>query len=86
MLGLDIFLLDKGSFINDDLRRQGEKGERLIKLEKWGNVVCEWSLRSKPLSLNPKRPGLLEGVLFGEMKFVLSNFLSSENLSISYES
>ena len=25
MLGLDIFLLDKGSFINDDLRRQGEK-------------------------------------------------------------
>ena len=36
--------------------------------------------------LNPKRPGLLEGVLFGEMKFVLLNFLSSEDLSISYES
>jgi hypothetical protein len=30
----------------------------------------------------PKRPGLLGGVLFGEMKFVLSNFLSSEDLSI----
>ena len=39
-----------------------------------------------PYSLTPKRPGLLEGVLFGEMKFVLSNFLSREDLSISYES
>ena len=35
---------------------------------------------------NPKRPRLLGGVLFGEMKFVLSNFLSNEDLSISYES
>ena len=31
--------------------------------------------------VNPKEPGL-----FGEMKFVLSNFLSNEDLSISYES
>ena len=36
--------------------------------------------------LNPKRCGLFGGVLFGEMKFVLSNCLSSEDLSISYES
>ena len=35
--------------------------------------------------VNPKRPGLLEGVLFGEMKFVLSNFLSNEDLSILYK-
>ena len=28
----------------------------------------------------------LGGVLLGEMKFVLSNFLSNEDLSISYES
>jgi hypothetical protein len=34
---------------------------------------------------NPKRPGLLGGVVFGEMKFVLSNCLSSDNLSILYE-
>ena len=34
--------------------------------------------------LNPKRCGLLGGVFFGEMKFVLSNFLSNEDLSISY--
>ena len=38
------------------------------------------------LPLNPKRCGLFGGVLFGEMKFVLSNFLSNEDLSISYES
>jgi hypothetical protein len=31
---------------------------------------------------DPKRPGLLGGVLYGEMKFVLSNFFSSEDLSI----
>ena len=37
-------------------------------------------------SFNPKRPGLLGGVLFGEMQFVLSNCLLSEDLSISYES
>ena len=37
-------------------------------------------------ALNPTEPGLLGGGLFGEMKFVLSNFLSSEDLSISYES
>ena len=37
-------------------------------------------------SINPKRPGLLGGVLFGEMKFVLSNFCSSEDISISNES
>ena len=36
--------------------------------------------------VNPKRPGLLGVVLFGEIKFVLSNFLSSEDLSTSYES
>jgi hypothetical protein len=42
--------------------------------------------RQSNSSVNPKRPGLLGGVLFGEMKFVLSNFLSSEDLSISYES
>ena len=35
------------------------------------------------LRLNPKRCGLLGGVLFGEMKFVLSNFFSGEDLSIS---
>ena len=33
-------------------------------------------------SFNPKRCGLFGGVLFGEMKFVLSNCLSSEDLSI----
>ena len=38
------------------------------------------------LTFNPKRCRLLGGVLFGEMKFVLSNFLSSEDLSISYKS
>ena len=38
------------------------------------------------LPINPKIPGLFWGVLFGEMKFVLSNCLSSEDLSISYES
>ena len=38
------------------------------------------------VDFNPKRPGLFWGVLFGEMKFVLSKFLSNENLSISYES
>jgi hypothetical protein len=36
--------------------------------------------------VNPKRCGLFGGVLFGEMKFFLSNFLSNEDLSISYES
>ena len=36
--------------------------------------------------LNPKRCGLFVGVLFGKIKFVLSNFLSNEDLSISYES
>ena len=35
--------------------------------------------------LNPKRCGLFGVVHFGEMKFVLSNFLSNEDLSISYE-
>jgi hypothetical protein len=33
-----------------------------------------------PDRVNPKRPGLLGGVLFGEMKFVLSNVLSSEEV------
>ena len=37
-------------------------------------------------TVNPKTHGLLGGVLFGEMKFVLSNFLSKGDLSISYES
>ena len=36
--------------------------------------------------LNSKTHGLLGGVFFGEIRFVLSNFLSSEDLSISYES
>ena len=36
--------------------------------------------------INPKWCRLFGGVLFGEMKFVLSNFLSNEDLSISYES
>ena len=36
-----------------------------------------------PRPLNLKTPGLFGGVLFGEMKFVLSNFLSSENLSMA---
>ena len=36
--------------------------------------------------LNPKNCGLLGGVFFGETKFVLSNFLSNEDLSSSYES
>ena len=40
----------------------------------------------KSNQINSKRPGLLGGALFGEMKFVLSIFLSSEDLSISYES
>ena len=35
---------------------------------------------------NPKNCGLLGGVFFGETKFVLSNFLSNEDLSSSYES
>jgi hypothetical protein len=35
---------------------------------------------------NPKQCGLLGGVLFREMKFILSNFLSNEDLSVSYES
>ena len=42
--------------------------------------------RNMEQHINPKRPELLRGVLFGEMKFVLSNFLSNEDLSISYES
>ena len=40
----------------------------------------------KCVFLNPKRCGLFGGVLLREMKFVLSNCLSSEDLSISYES
>ena len=43
-------------------------------------------LKNGGYRFNPKRCGLLGGVLFGEMKFVLSNFLSNEDLSISYES
>jgi hypothetical protein len=35
---------------------------------------------------NPNGCGLFGGVLFREMKFVLSNYLSNEDLSISYES
>jgi hypothetical protein len=41
----------------------------------WGEIL-----------FNSKRPGLVGGVLFGEMKFVLLIFLSSEDLIISYES
>ena len=40
---------------------------------------------NKPL-FNLKRCGLFGGVFLGETKFVLSNFLSNEDLSISYES
>ena len=36
--------------------------------------------------INPKRSELLRGVLFGEMKFVLSNVFSSKDLNISYKS
>ena len=36
--------------------------------------------------INHKQCWLLGGVLFREIKFVLSNFLSDEDLSISYES
>jgi hypothetical protein len=43
-----------------------------------------WSLFS--VVFNPKRCGLFGGVFFGEMKFTLLNFLSNEDLSISYES
>ena len=42
--------------------------------------------KDKWCELNPKQCGLFGGVLFGEMKFILSNFLSNEVLSISYES
>ena len=38
------------------------------------------------LLFNPKNCGLLGGVFFGETKFALSNFLSNEDLSSSYES
>ena len=52
--------------------------------------ACFWLLSAALwkiiTALNPKKPGLFGGVRFGEMKFVLSNFLSSENLSISYKS
>ena len=40
----------------------------------------------RPQPFNPKWCRLLGGVLFVEMKFALSNFLSIEDLSISYES
>ena len=36
--------------------------------------------------LTPKRPGLMGGVILREIKFVLSNFLSSEDPIISYKS
>ena len=36
----------------------------------------------QPWRLNPKRCGLLEGVLFGEMKFVLSNSLLFSDFQI----
>ena len=38
------------------------------------------------LNLNPKTRGIFGSIFFVEMKFALSNFLSNENLSISYES
>ena len=48
---------------------------------------CQWPTEFVDVfSFKPKRCGLLGGVLFGKMKFVLSNFLSSEDLSISYKS
>ena len=59
-----------------------------------GKSVCVFShdieqtkvLNTLPTVFNPKRCGLLGGVFFGEIKFVVSNFLSNEDLSISYES
>ena len=52
---------------------------------KWTNFFP--GLKFLKLSpFNPKRCGLLGGVLFGEMKFVLSNFCSCDDLSIPYES
>ena len=54
---------------------------------KFGPIWLQYSFCMICTNLvNPKRPGLFWGVLFGEMKFVLSNFLSNENLSISYKS
>ena len=54
--------------------QDSDMDEDKVKLEKYESFF------------NPKRWGLLAGVFFGEMKFVLSNFLSNENLSSSYES
>ena len=50
--------------------------------------ATQWPDCSKmgKLFFNPKRCRLLGGILFVAMKFVLSNFCSSENLSIPYES
>jgi hypothetical protein len=51
-------------------------------------MIYNWTFGTPyvPPCFNPKRCGLFGGVLFGEMKFVLSNFLSNEDLIISYES
>jgi hypothetical protein len=77
---------------------QDLKSPRSLKLSRCpkksiGSIRVKNSIRSERLKksirsnrFNPKRCGLLGGVLFGEMKFVLSNFLSNEDLSISYES
>ena len=63
----------KGISMFDIIRDTGE----LFWVRPYNQCKCE---------VNPKRCGLLGGILFREMKFVLSNFLSSEDLSISYES
>ena len=48
-------------------------------------MIYNWTFGTPyvPPCFNPKRCGLFGGVLFGEMKFVLSNFFSGEDLSIS---
>ena len=53
-------------------------------LSLWEKILAIFSFL--PLCFNPKRPGLFLDVLFGEMKFVLSNCVSSQDLSILYES
>jgi hypothetical protein len=74
---------DKNTFFND-LDYKDDIGQHFHKSEK----SARWRHRHKVIktNLNPKRCGLFGGVLFGEMKFVLSSFLSNEDLSISYES
>ena len=57
-----------------------------VRLEPNQLLSCYLAWSRPRFGFNPKRCGLLGGVLFGEMKFVLSNFCSSEYLSVLYES